>query len=45
MNDGAVLSVGGRVAVSTDTFTWTRRSFPAATSARLPVHGTVNDWP
>ncbi|SNS06550.1 Hydrogenase maturation protein, carbamoyl dehydratase HypE [Humidesulfovibrio mexicanus] len=43
MNDGAVLSVGGRVAVSTDTFTVDPPFFPGGDIGALAVHGTVND--
>jgi hydrogenase expression/formation protein HypE len=43
MNDGAVLKLGGRVAVSTDTFTVDPPFFPGGDIGRLAVHGTVND--
>ena len=43
MNDGAVLSVSGRIAVSTDTFTVDPVFFPGGDIGRLAVHGTVND--
>ncbi|MDO9084215.1 MAG: hydrogenase expression/formation protein HypE [Humidesulfovibrio sp.] len=43
MNDGAVLSVSGRIAVSTDTFTVDPVFFPGGDIGALSVHGTVND--
>jgi hydrogenase expression/formation protein HypE len=43
MNDGAVLSVSGKIAVSTDTFTVDPIFFPGGDIGRLAVHGTVND--
>lgn len=43
LNDGAVLSVGGRIAVSTDTFTVDPIFFPGGDIGALSVHGTVND--
>ncbi|GAB6126286.1 hydrogenase expression/formation protein HypE [Humidesulfovibrio idahonensis] len=43
MNDGAVLSVAGKIAVSTDTFTVDPIFFPGGDIGRLAVHGTVND--
>lgn len=43
MNDGAVLSVAGKIAVSTDTFTVDPVFFPGGDIGRLAVHGTVND--
>ena len=43
MNDGAVLQVGGRIAVSTDTFTVDPIFFPGGDIGALAVHGTVND--
>lgn len=43
MNDGAVLPVSGRIAVSTDTFTVDPIFFPGGDIGRLAVHGTVND--
>lgn len=42
-NDGAVLSVGGRISVSTDTFTVDPPFFPGGDIGALAVHGTVND--
>jgi len=43
MNDGAVLSVSGKIAVSTDTFTVDPMFFPGGDIGQLAVHGTVND--
>ncbi|OGR35991.1 MAG: hydrogenase expression/formation protein HypE [Desulfovibrionales bacterium GWA2_65_9] len=43
LNDGAVLSVGARIAVSTDTFTVDPIFFPGGDIGALSVHGTVND--
>jgi hydrogenase expression/formation protein HypE len=43
MNDGAVLSLPGRIAVSTDTFTVDPIFFPGGDIGALAVHGTVND--
>jgi hydrogenase expression/formation protein HypE len=43
MNDGAVLSAGAKIAVSTDTFTVDPIFFPGGDIGRLSVHGTVND--
>jgi hydrogenase expression/formation protein HypE len=43
MNDGAVLSLPGKIAVSTDTFTVDPMFFPGGDIGRLSVHGTVND--
>ena len=43
MNDGAVLNVSGRIAVSTDTFTVDPIFFPGGDIGALAVHGTVND--
>ncbi|HWR03930.1 MAG TPA: hydrogenase expression/formation protein HypE [Humidesulfovibrio sp.] len=43
MNDGAVLSVSGKIAVSTDTFTVDPAFFPGGDIGALAVHGTVND--
>jgi len=43
MNDGAVLSLPGKIAVSTDTFTVDPIFFPGGDIGRLAVHGTVND--
>ncbi len=43
LNDGAVLNVGGRIAVSTDTFTVDPIFFPGGDIGALSVHGTVND--
>jgi hydrogenase expression/formation protein HypE len=43
MNDGAVLSVSGKIAVSTDTFTVDPIFFPGGDIGSLSVHGTVND--
>ncbi len=43
MNDGAVLNVSGRIAVSTDTFTVDPIFFPGGDIGALSVHGTVND--
>ena len=43
MNDGAVLSVSGRIAMSTDTFTVDPPFFPGGDIGALAVHGTVND--
>jgi hydrogenase expression/formation protein HypE len=43
LNDGAVLSVGGKIAVSTDTFTVDPIFFPGGDIGALSVHGTVND--
>lgn len=42
-HDGAVLELGGRVAVSTDTFTVSPLFFPGGDIGRLAVCGTVND--
>jgi hydrogenase expression/formation protein HypE len=43
MNDGALLTISGRIAVSTDTFTVDPPFFPGGDIGRLAVHGTVND--
>ncbi|MHC1700595.1 MAG: hydrogenase expression/formation protein HypE [Humidesulfovibrio sp.] len=43
LNDGAVLSVGGKIVVSTDTFTVDPIFFPGGDIGALSVHGTVND--
>ncbi|MDP2849348.1 MAG: hydrogenase expression/formation protein HypE [Humidesulfovibrio sp.] len=43
MNDGAVLNVSGKIAVSTDTFTVDPIFFPGGDIGSLAVHGTVND--
>jgi len=43
MNDGAVLSLPGKIAVSTDTFTVDPIFFPGGDIGALAVHGTVND--
>jgi hydrogenase expression/formation protein HypE len=43
LNDGAVLSVGAKIAVSTDTFTVDPIFFPGGDIGALSVHGTVND--
>jgi hydrogenase expression/formation protein HypE len=43
LNDGAVLSMGGKIAVSTDTFTVDPIFFPGGDIGALCVHGTVND--
>lgn len=43
MNDGAVLSLPGKIAVSTDTFTVDPMFFPGGDIGCLSVHGTVND--
>ncbi len=43
MNDGAVLTMSGRIAISTDTFTVDPPFFPGGDIGRLAVHGTVND--
>lgn len=43
LNDGAVLSMGGKIAVSTDTFTVDPIFFPGGDIGALSVHGTVND--
>jgi len=43
MNDGAVLSVANKIAVSTDTFTVDPPFFPGGDIGALAVHGTVND--
>ena len=44
LNDQAVLNVnGGRLAISTDTFTISPLFFPGGDIGSLAVHGTVND--
>ena len=43
LNDAACLQMGGRVAMSTDTFTVTPLFFPGGDIGSLAVHGTVND--
>jgi len=43
LNDGAVLGVGARIAVSTDSFVVDPVFFPGGDIGALSVHGTVND--
>ena len=43
LNDAAVLTLPGRVAVSTDSFTVDPIFFPGGNIGSLAVHGTVND--
>ncbi|MCJ2163022.1 MULTISPECIES: hydrogenase expression/formation protein HypE [unclassified Pseudodesulfovibrio] len=43
LNDAAELSVSGRVAMSTDSFTVDPIFFPGGNIGSLAVHGTVND--
>jgi len=43
MDDGAVLEVGGRLAMSTDSFVVDPIEFPGGDIGSLAVHGTVND--
>lgn len=42
-HDGAVMEVGGRIAVTTDAFTVRPLFFPGGDIGSLAVHGTVND--
>jgi len=43
MDDGAVLDLGGRLAMSTDSFVVDPIEFPGGDIGSLAVHGTVND--
>ncbi|WP_316901495.1 hydrogenase expression/formation protein HypE [Pseudodesulfovibrio indicus] len=43
LNDAAVLSLSGRIAMSTDSFTVDPIFFPGGDIGSLAVHGTVND--
>ena len=43
MHDGAVLSVGGKIAYTTDSYVVTPRFFPGGSIGRVAVCGTVND--
>ena len=43
LNDGAVLNVGAKIAVSTDSFVVDPVFFPGGDIGALSVHGTVND--
>ena len=43
MDDGAVLEIDGRLAVSTDSFVVDPIEFPGGDIGSLAVHGTVND--
>jgi len=43
LNDGAVLGVGAKIAVSTDSFVVDPVFFPGGDIGALAVHGTVND--
>ncbi|MDQ7835812.1 MAG: hydrogenase expression/formation protein HypE [Humidesulfovibrio sp.] len=43
LNDGAVLGVGAKIAVSTDSFVVDPVFFPGGDIGALSVHGTVND--
>ncbi|MDD2676830.1 MAG: hydrogenase expression/formation protein HypE [Methylacidiphilaceae bacterium] len=42
-HDGAVVSTGGRIAITTDSFVVSPIFFPGGDIGRLAVHGTVND--
>lgn len=42
-HDGAVVAVGGRIAITTDSFVVSPIFFPGGDIGRLAVHGTVND--
>ncbi|VVM06299.1 Hydrogenase expression/formation protein HypE [Methylacidimicrobium cyclopophantes] len=42
-HDGAVVSVGSRIAITTDSFVVSPIFFPGGDIGRLAVHGTVND--